>query len=60
MAFVSYTLGMEDDSLPCTDKLAFETKEAAKGAAVYAQHRHGTRLVVYKCGDCRLWHLSSS
>lgn len=45
--------------LPCAEKLAFQTKEAAEGAAVYAKHRHGTKLKVYQCKDCQLWHLAS-
>jgi hypothetical protein len=40
---------MNDKSLPCSEKLTFESKEAAEGAAVYAKHRHGTKLKVYKC-----------
>ena len=50
---------MEDD-LPCSEKLAFDTKEAAEGAAVYAGHRHGVRLRIYQCRHCKLWHLASS
>ena len=45
---------------PCSEKLAFESREAAEGAAVYAQHRHGTKLKVYKCRHCDLWHLASN
>ncbi len=49
---------MED--LPCHEKLAFDTKEAAQGAATYAQYLHGTKLKVYKCRHCQLWHLASA
>jgi predicted butyrate kinase (DUF1464 family) len=45
--------------LPCKEKLSFKTKEAAEGAAVYARHRHGTKLKVYQCKHCGLWHLAS-
>lgn len=45
--------------LPCQEKLAFDSKEQAEGAAVYAEHRHGTKLKVYQCKHCNLWHLSS-
>lgn len=45
--------------LPCNEKLSFESTEAAEGAAVYATHRHGIKLKVYKCKFCDLWHLAS-
>lgn len=45
--------------MPCNDKLAFDTKEAAEGAATYAKYKHGTKLGVYKCSYCSLWHLTS-
>jgi len=48
------------EELPCSEKLAFESREAAEGAAVYARHRHGTKLKVYKCRHCNLWHLASN
>ena len=48
------------EELPCSEKLAFESREAAEGAAVYARHRHGTKLKVYKCRHCSLWHLASN
>lgn len=49
----------ESSSMPCNDKLAFDTKEAAEGAATYAKYKHGTKLGVYKCSYCSLWHLTS-
>ncbi len=49
----------ESQSLTCNEKLAFDSKEAAEGAATYAMHRHGTKLGVYKCRQCGLWHLTS-
>ena len=45
--------------LPCNAKLSFQTKESAQGAAIYAKHRHGSDLRVYKCRYCDLWHLAS-
>ncbi len=51
---------MEQSNLVCQDKLAFETKEQAEGAAVYVKHLHGTKLKVYKCKSCNLWHLSTA
>ncbi|MBP9738547.1 hypothetical protein KBD20_02575 [Candidatus Saccharibacteria bacterium] len=46
--------------LPCVGKLAFENQDAAQGAATYAKYLHGTKLKVYKCKHCSLWHLASS
>lgn len=50
----------EESNLPCADKLAFDTKEKAQSAALTATWQHGTKLQVYRCTYCRLWHLSSS
>jgi len=50
---------MENKNLPCQEKLAFDTKEAAEGAATYTMYRHGTKLKVYVCTHCDLWHLAS-
>ena len=50
---------MQDDDLPCVDKLAFDTKEQAKGAGLTAEYQHGTKLKVYVCTYCHLWHLAS-
>jgi predicted butyrate kinase (DUF1464 family) len=51
---------MEETKLPCAEKLVFNSKEAAEGAAVYAKHRHGTQLRIYICRFCKLWHLAST
>jgi len=51
---------MEEALLPCSDKLVFTSKAVAEGAAVYAKHLHGTKLKVYKCRHCQLWHLASA
>lgn len=51
---------MADTPIECNEKLTFDTREAAEGAAVYAEHRHGTKLKAYKCNKCQLWHLTSS
>lgn len=48
-----------DEIVPCIDKLVFDTKELAEGAAIYVKYRHGTAMRVYKCRFCHLWHLSS-
>ncbi len=49
----------EEAELPCAGKLVFETNEAAKKEAVAIEYRRGTKLKVYKCRHCGLWHLSS-
>lgn len=50
---------MEDDPLPCGEKLAFDTQKQAQAAATVAQYQYGTLLSVYVCRYCGLWHLSS-
>jgi len=47
------------ESLPCVDKLAFDTKKAAEATAVVADYQHGTKLKAYVCRYCGLWHLAS-
>lgn len=56
-------MASEDDTentLPCADKLAFDTKEAAEAAAAVAEWQHGTKLKAYACRHCGLWHLSTN
>lgn len=43
----------------CDTKLKFSSKKEAEGAKVYAEHRHNTKLKIYLCKSCQLWHLSS-
>jgi hypothetical protein len=43
----------------CLDKMAFDTKKEAENAAVVAEYQRGSKLKVYKCRLCKLWHLSS-
>lgn len=49
----------QEQSLPCSDKLAFDTKQQAQAAAVVAEHTYGSKLHPYICRHCGLWHLSS-
>lgn len=49
----------KEDGLSCQDKLAFDTKEQAEASAVVADYQHGTKLKIYLCKDCGLWHLAS-
>ena len=50
----------QENKLPCEDKLAFDTKVQAEGAALAADWQHGAVLKAYICKHCGLWHLSSS
>lgn len=50
----------EPAPLPCADKLAFDTPEAAEATATVSEYRYGSKLKVYKCRHCRLYHLSSN
>jgi len=45
--------------LACTEKLAFATRQEAQAAATLAAHRYGSKLKVYCCAYCGMWHLSS-
>lgn len=53
---------MQDEPapMPCADKLAFDTPEAARATATVSEHRYGGKLKVYKCRHCHLYHLSSN
>ncbi|MCA9330270.1 hypothetical protein KDA11_06480 [Candidatus Saccharibacteria bacterium] len=48
------------NSLPCAEKLAFDSQKQAKTAVVVARLQHGTKLKTYNCRYCGLWHLASS
>jgi hypothetical protein len=48
-----------DNTLPCADKLAFETKTQAEGSAVAIKWQRGTDLKANICKHCKLWHLAS-
>lgn len=43
----------------CDDKMAFDSKKEAENSAVVTEFQRGTKLKVYKCRECNLWHLSS-
>jgi hypothetical protein len=49
----------ELETLPCSEKLAFDTKKQAEAAATVALYQHGTKLKAYVCRHCGLWHLAS-
>jgi hypothetical protein len=50
----------ETIDLPCSEKLTFDTQKQAATAALVASHQHGSKLRVYKCRYCNLWHLASN
>jgi hypothetical protein len=43
----------------CETKMSFDTKKQAHDAARIAMLQHNTKLKVYKCRKCELWHLAS-
>lgn len=49
----------DEVTLPCADKLAFETRRQASAAANVAQYQHGASLRPYRCRHCSLWHLTT-
>lgn len=51
---------MEEEVLPCSDKLAFDSEKEALDQARVIKWRHDTKLKAYKCRHCGLWHLSSN
>ncbi len=46
-------------SLPCAEKMVFDTKKDAEATALAADWQHGASLKAYQCRHCGLWHLSS-
>jgi hypothetical protein len=48
------------DDLPCSDKLAFDTKKQAEDTATVVEYRYGSTVHAYRCQYCHLWHLSSN
>lgn len=52
-------MNMDDRSLVCVNKLAFDSKKQAMTAANVAYFQHGILLKAYVCQECGLWHLSS-
>lgn len=49
----------EEQKLKCEGKMSFDTKREAETTAIVAGHQHGSKLSVYRCINCSLWHLSS-
>lgn len=50
----------EELKLPCAEKMTFDSRKEAEGAATALQWQHGSQLKAYKCTNCGLWHLSSA
>lgn len=49
----------EDTTLPCADKMTFNSKKEAEAIALAVDWQRGTPLKAYKCRHCKLWHLTS-
>jgi len=47
------------DNLKCDEKMVFDTKKEAQNTASVAEFQRDSKLTVYKCSICHLWHLSS-
>lgn len=47
------------EALPCAGKLTFETPDAAQATGTVSEWRYGSKLKVYKCRYCHLYHLAS-
>lgn len=49
----------EEEKLPCSEKVVFDTRVEAAAAGMAADWQHGAKLRAYKCRHCQLWHLAS-
>jgi len=49
----------QDKKLPCSEKVAFDTKKEASSAGLAADWQHGATLKAYNCKHCDLWHLAT-
>ncbi len=50
---------IDENVLPCAEKMVFDTLKQAQSTALAADWQHGASLKAYKCRHCHLWHLSS-
>jgi hypothetical protein len=48
-----------ENTLPCADKLAFDTQQQAQATATTAAYQRGASVKPYRCRHCGLWHLAS-
>lgn len=46
--------------LPCAEKITYDTKEKATGAAAAVDWQRGLALRAYNCRHCQLWHLTTN
>ena len=49
----------EEEILPCTEKMSFDTKAQAEGVALATDWQYGNKLKAYQCQYCQLWHLAT-
>ena len=45
--------------IDCNEKFSFDNQKQANAAKIVADMQHGTKLKVYHCNSCNLWHLTS-
>jgi hypothetical protein len=50
---------MHPKKTKCENKMSFDSKIEAENTVTVAEYQRGSKLKVYKCRDCGLWHLSS-
>jgi hypothetical protein len=48
------------NELTCSDKMSFDSKSEAENTVLVVEHQRGTKLAVYKCRRCQLWHMSTN
>jgi len=46
-------------SMKCSEKITYETKAFAKKQRKFLELKHKKKLHVYKCDECRWYHLHS-
>jgi len=50
---------MDEQVLPCADKMAFDSQKQAQAVATTLASERSVKLKAYQCRHCQLWHLSS-
>ncbi len=49
----------EEPPKKCADKIPFDSKKIAQASATIAGDKYRSRLGVYKCSHCGLWHIKT-
>lgn len=50
----------DEVKMPCSDKISFDTRQAAEATATTSEFWYGHRPHAYRCRHCGLWHLSTA